>query len=77
MNSCLPFLFCIFVLCIISLFHGSLLYHRLNLSRPSEFPGSNYGNSVQSAPIPVPTQIHNYQRMEQNLQFPSQEESPR
>ncbi|KAA0719902.1 Serine/threonine-protein kinase ULK1 [Triplophysa tibetana] len=45
--------------------------------RPSEFPGSNYGNSVRSAPIPVPTQVHNYQRMEQNLQFPCQEESPR
>ncbi|KAI5622110.1 unc-51 like autophagy activating kinase 1a, partial [Silurus asotus] len=27
--------------------------------------GSNYG---QSAPVPVPTQIYNYQRMEQNLQ---------
>ncbi|XP_073668619.1 serine/threonine-protein kinase ULK1 isoform X2 [Paramisgurnus dabryanus] len=45
--------------------------------RPSEFSGSNYGNYGQSAPIPVPTQIHNYQRMEQNLQFPGQEESPR
>uniref|UniRef100_A0A8C2IRC4 non-specific serine/threonine protein kinase n=1 Tax=Cyprinus carpio TaxID=7962 RepID=A0A8C2IRC4_CYPCA len=41
-----------------------------------EFSGSNYGNYGQSVPIPVPTQIHNYQRMEQNLQFPGQEGSP-
>uniref|UniRef100_A0A672NAA9 non-specific serine/threonine protein kinase n=1 Tax=Sinocyclocheilus grahami TaxID=75366 RepID=A0A672NAA9_SINGR len=40
------------------------------------FSGSNYGNYGQSVPIPVPTQIHNYQRMEQNLQFPGQEGSP-
>uniref|UniRef100_A0A8C7VFU7 non-specific serine/threonine protein kinase n=1 Tax=Oncorhynchus mykiss TaxID=8022 RepID=A0A8C7VFU7_ONCMY len=33
-------------------------------SRPAEFNGSNYSQSV---PIPVPTQIHNYQRIEQNL----------
>uniref|UniRef100_A0A9J7Z585 non-specific serine/threonine protein kinase n=1 Tax=Cyprinus carpio carpio TaxID=630221 RepID=A0A9J7Z585_CYPCA len=45
-------------------------------SGPSEFSGSNYGNYGQSVPIPVPTQIHNYQRMEQNLQFPGQEGSP-
>uniref|UniRef100_A0A671QEB4 non-specific serine/threonine protein kinase n=1 Tax=Sinocyclocheilus anshuiensis TaxID=1608454 RepID=A0A671QEB4_9TELE len=38
-----------------------------------EVSGSNYGNYGQSVPIPVPTQIHNYQRMEQNLQFPGQE----
>uniref|UniRef100_A0A671NT12 non-specific serine/threonine protein kinase n=1 Tax=Sinocyclocheilus anshuiensis TaxID=1608454 RepID=A0A671NT12_9TELE len=44
--------------------------------RPSEVSGSNYGNYGQSVPIPVPTQIHNYQRMEQNLQFPGQEGSP-
>uniref|UniRef100_A0A8C1BCE8 non-specific serine/threonine protein kinase n=1 Tax=Cyprinus carpio carpio TaxID=630221 RepID=A0A8C1BCE8_CYPCA len=44
--------------------------------RPSEFSGSDYGNYGQSVPIPVPTQIHNYQRMEQNLQFPGQEGSP-
>uniref|UniRef100_A0A8C1MX26 non-specific serine/threonine protein kinase n=1 Tax=Cyprinus carpio TaxID=7962 RepID=A0A8C1MX26_CYPCA len=44
--------------------------------RPNEFSGSNYGNYGQSVPIPVPTQIHNYQRMEQNLQFPGQEGSP-
>ncbi|KAM4616437.1 serine/threonine-protein kinase ULK1a isoform 2-T2 [Polymixia lowei] len=34
-------------------------------SKPVEFSGSNYSQSV---PIPVPTQIQNYQRMEQNLQ---------
>ncbi len=51
----------------------STFYFRLILNRPSEFSGSNYGQSV---PIPVPTQIHNYQRMEQNLQFPGQEGSP-
>ncbi|RXM92596.1 Serine/threonine-protein kinase ULK1 [Acipenser ruthenus] len=42
--------------------------------RPTEFSASNYGQSV---PIPVPTQIHNYQRMEQNLHCPSQHVSPR
>uniref|UniRef100_A0A8C1IMV2 non-specific serine/threonine protein kinase n=1 Tax=Cyprinus carpio TaxID=7962 RepID=A0A8C1IMV2_CYPCA len=52
-----------------------LLYCHFKL-RPSEFSGSNYGNYGQSVPIPVPTQIHNYQRMEQNLQFPGQEGSP-
>ncbi|XP_029916782.1 serine/threonine-protein kinase ULK1a [Myripristis murdjan] len=35
------------------------------VSKPLEFGGSNYSQSV---PIPVPTQIQNYQRMEQNLQ---------
>ncbi|KAF5897847.1 serine/threonine-protein kinase ULK1-like, partial [Clarias magur] len=34
-------------------------------TRPAECSGSTYGRSV---PVPVPTQIHNYQRMEQNLQ---------
>ncbi|XP_048114703.1 serine/threonine-protein kinase ULK1 isoform X2 [Alosa alosa] len=43
----------------------------------SECLASNYGNYGQSVPIPVPTQIHNYQRMEQNLQSPSQDSSPR
>ncbi|XP_041079161.1 serine/threonine-protein kinase ULK1-like isoform X2 [Polyodon spathula] len=42
--------------------------------RPVEFSASNYGQSV---PIPVPTQIHNYQRIEQNLHCPSQHVSPR
>ncbi|KAJ8379910.1 hypothetical protein SKAU_G00006880 [Synaphobranchus kaupii] len=42
--------------------------------RTSDFSASNYGQSV---PIPVPTQIHNYQRMEQHLQSPSQHGSPR
>ncbi|XP_053360538.1 serine/threonine-protein kinase ULK1a isoform X2 [Clarias gariepinus] len=34
-------------------------------TRPAECGGSTYSRSV---PVPVPTQIHNYQRMEQNLQ---------
>lgn len=46
-------------------------------SRPIEYSVSNYGNYGQSVPIPVPTQIHNYQRMEQNLHSPSQDSSPR
>uniref|UniRef100_A0A8B9IT30 non-specific serine/threonine protein kinase n=1 Tax=Amazona collaria TaxID=241587 RepID=A0A8B9IT30_9PSIT len=43
-------------------------------SRPGQFSSSKYGHSV---PIPVPTQIHNYRRIEQNLQSPSQYASPR
>nr|XP_023396199.1 LOW QUALITY PROTEIN: serine/threonine-protein kinase ULK1 [Loxodonta africana] len=35
---------------------------------------SRYGVSV---PIPVPTQVHNYQRIEQNLQLPAQYMAPR
>uniref|UniRef100_A0A667XCP7 non-specific serine/threonine protein kinase n=1 Tax=Myripristis murdjan TaxID=586833 RepID=A0A667XCP7_9TELE len=49
--------------------------------RPSEFSasnyGGNYGNYGQSVPIPVPTQVQNYQRMEQNLHSPRQDGSPR
>lgn len=49
--------------------------------RPSEFSGSNYGGSYgnhgQSLPIPVPTQVQNYQRMEQNLHSTKQDGSPR
>ncbi|KAM4719287.1 serine/threonine-protein kinase ULK1 isoform 2-T2 [Anableps anableps] len=49
--------------------------------RPAEFPGSNYcgscGNHVHSLPIPVPTQVQNYQRMELNLQSTKQDGSPR
>lgn len=49
--------------------------------RPSEFPGGNYGGSYgnhgQSLPIPVPTQLQNYQRMEQNLHTTKQDGSPR
>ncbi|XP_035382898.1 serine/threonine-protein kinase ULK1 isoform X1 [Electrophorus electricus] len=45
--------------------------------RPAEYSMSNYGNYGQSVPIPVPTQIHNYQRMEQNLHTPNQDSSPR
>lgn len=44
--------------------------------RPSDFSGSNYGNRGQSLPIPVPTQVLNYQRMEQNLQCSRQDGSP-
>ncbi|KAE8284941.1 Serine/threonine-protein kinase ULK1 [Larimichthys crocea] len=45
--------------------------------RPSEFPGGNYGNHGQSLPIPVPTQLQNYQRIEQNLHSPKPDGSPR
>uniref|UniRef100_A0A3Q0RTR0 non-specific serine/threonine protein kinase n=1 Tax=Amphilophus citrinellus TaxID=61819 RepID=A0A3Q0RTR0_AMPCI len=45
--------------------------------RPTEFSGSNYGNHGQSLPIPVPTQVQNYQRMEQNLHSNKQDGSPR
>ncbi|XP_036972698.1 serine/threonine-protein kinase ULK1 [Acanthopagrus latus] len=45
--------------------------------RPSEFPGGSYGNHGQSLPIPVPTQLQNYQRMEQNLHPSKQDGSPR
>lgn len=44
--------------------------------RLSECLASNSGYG-QSVPIPVPTQIHNYQRMEQNFHSPSQDSSPR
>ncbi|KAM6340684.1 serine/threonine-protein kinase ULK1 isoform 7-T7 [Alca torda] len=43
-------------------------------SRTGQFSSSKYGHSV---PIPVPTQIHNYRRIEQNLQSPNQYASPR
>ncbi|XP_064531307.1 serine/threonine-protein kinase ULK1 isoform X5 [Pseudopipra pipra] len=43
-------------------------------SRPGQFSSSKYGHSV---PIPVPTQIHNYRRIEQNLQSPNPYSSPR
>uniref|UniRef100_A0A674AEE2 non-specific serine/threonine protein kinase n=1 Tax=Salmo trutta TaxID=8032 RepID=A0A674AEE2_SALTR len=52
---------------------------RSPISRPSEFSGSNcgnYGNYGQSVPIPVPTQVPNYQRMEQNLHSHSHDGSP-
>lgn len=42
-------------------------------SRAGTFSSSRYGASV---PIPVPTQVHNYQRIEQNLQSPSQHHTP-
>ena len=50
-------------------------------SKPSECSPSNYGgnhgNYGQSVPIPVPTQVHNYQRMEENLSSPRKDSSPR
>ncbi|XP_044296815.1 serine/threonine-protein kinase ULK1 isoform X7 [Varanus komodoensis] len=39
-------------------------------------PLSSSGKCGQSVPIPVPTQIHNYRRIEQNLQSPNQHVSP-
>ncbi|CAJ1071197.1 serine/threonine-protein kinase ULK1 isoform X2 [Xyrichtys novacula] len=45
--------------------------------RPSECSGGNYGNNGQSLPIPVPTQLQNYQRMEQNLNSAKHDGSPR
>uniref|UniRef100_A0A7M4FN62 non-specific serine/threonine protein kinase n=1 Tax=Crocodylus porosus TaxID=8502 RepID=A0A7M4FN62_CROPO len=42
--------------------------------RPGQYSSSKYGHSV---PIPVPTQVHNYRRIEQNLQSPNQYSSPR
>ncbi|CAL8276475.1 unnamed protein product [Merluccius merluccius] len=51
------------------------------VSKPSECSPSNYGgnhgNYGQSVPIPVPTQVHNYQRMEENLSSPRKDSSPR
>ncbi|XP_064828569.1 LOW QUALITY PROTEIN: serine/threonine-protein kinase ULK1-like [Oncorhynchus masou masou] len=52
------------------------------ISRPSESSGGNYGNCGnygnygQSVPIPVPTQVPNYQRMEQNLHSLCHDGSP-
>ncbi|XP_072374827.1 serine/threonine-protein kinase ULK1 isoform X2 [Scyliorhinus torazame] len=42
--------------------------------RPSQESVSTYGDTV---PIPVPTQVLNYQRIEQNLQSPRHGSSPR
>lgn len=42
--------------------------------RAGPFSGSRCGASV---PIPVPTQVQNYQRIEQNLQSPTQFQTPR
>ncbi|KAM7144763.1 serine/threonine-protein kinase ULK1 isoform 1-T1 [Macrochelys suwanniensis] len=41
--------------------------------RQGQFSSSKYEHSV---PIPVPTQIHNYRRIEQNLQSPNQHALP-
>lgn len=43
-------------------------------SRPGPFSSNRCGASV---PIPVPTQVHNYQRIEQNLQSPTQHQAAR
>uniref|UniRef100_A0A673ICT7 non-specific serine/threonine protein kinase n=1 Tax=Sinocyclocheilus rhinocerous TaxID=307959 RepID=A0A673ICT7_9TELE len=45
----------------------------LFLSRPLESCASSY---AQSVPVPVPTQKHNYQRMEQNLQVSDRTAAP-
>ncbi|XP_061732686.1 serine/threonine-protein kinase ULK1 [Nerophis ophidion] len=49
--------------------------------RPGESSGSNYtghsGSHGHSLPIPVPTQVHNYHRLEQHLYTTKQEGSPR
>nr|XP_040053105.1 serine/threonine-protein kinase ULK1 isoform X1 [Gasterosteus aculeatus aculeatus] len=49
--------------------------------RPSEFSGSScggsYGNHCRSSPIPVPSQVQNYQRMEQNMHCTRLDGSPR
>ncbi|XP_067269524.1 serine/threonine-protein kinase ULK1a isoform X2 [Pseudorasbora parva] len=42
-------------------------------SRPLESCGSSY---AQSVPVPVPTQKHNYQRMEENLQVSDRAATP-
>ncbi|XP_044000453.1 serine/threonine-protein kinase ULK1 isoform X2 [Gambusia affinis] len=60
---------------------SKVLQDSLMNSGPTEFPGSNYcgscGNHVHSLPIPVPTQVQNYHRMELNLQSTKQDGSPR
>lgn len=43
-------------------------------SRTGTFSSSRCGASV---PIPVPTQVQNYQRIEQNLQSPTQYQTAR
>uniref|UniRef100_A0A8C1NRG2 non-specific serine/threonine protein kinase n=1 Tax=Cyprinus carpio TaxID=7962 RepID=A0A8C1NRG2_CYPCA len=45
----------------------------LSLSRPLESCASSY---AQSVPVPVPTQKHNYQKMEQNLQVSDRTAGP-
>uniref|UniRef100_A0A3P9INY9 non-specific serine/threonine protein kinase n=1 Tax=Oryzias latipes TaxID=8090 RepID=A0A3P9INY9_ORYLA len=49
--------------------------------RLTEFPGSNYGgnygNQGESLPIPVPSQVQNYLRLEENLSSTKQDGSPR
>uniref|UniRef100_A0A8C5GYG5 non-specific serine/threonine protein kinase n=1 Tax=Gouania willdenowi TaxID=441366 RepID=A0A8C5GYG5_GOUWI len=45
----------------------------LTIVRPAEYSGCNHGN--QSMPIPVPTQVRNYQRIEQKLHSTKQDDS--
>ncbi|RVE65613.1 hypothetical protein OJAV_G00118520 [Oryzias javanicus] len=49
--------------------------------RLTEIPGSNYGgnygNQGESLPIPVPSQVQNYLRLEENLNSTKQDDSPR
>ncbi|KAM9426177.1 serine/threonine-protein kinase ULK1 isoform 2-T2 [Pholidichthys leucotaenia] len=45
--------------------------------RPHDLLGRSHGSHGQPLPIPVPSQVHNYQRMEQNLHLPRQDGSPR
>lgn len=53
---------------------SDLLPRRYTCRRAGPFSSSRCGASV---PIPVPTQVHNYQRIEQNLQSPTQYQTPR
>lgn len=48
------------------------------VGRSEDFPGGGHcGNQSQTLPIPVPTQLQNYQRLEQNLHSARQDGSPR
>lgn len=58
----------------LSLFQCCLQWLLSLHSRPGPFSSNRYGASV---PIPVPTQVHNYQRIEQNLQSPTQHQTAR
>lgn len=49
----------------VSAYDMQIIHPPPSLSRPLEVCGSSY---AQSVPVPVPTQKHNYHRMEQNLQ---------
>uniref|UniRef100_A0A8C1BTV0 non-specific serine/threonine protein kinase n=1 Tax=Cyprinus carpio carpio TaxID=630221 RepID=A0A8C1BTV0_CYPCA len=53
--------------------HSPPLSLSFSLSRPLESCASSY---AQSVPVPVPTQKHNYQKMEQNLQVSDRTAGP-